>query len=62
MWGRSDDYFSDFRDVSSDGLGDRPADNADVVGVGELLGGGVGVQGVHVVDGAPGRWQVRGER
>ena len=31
-----------------------PADDADVVGVGQLLGGGVGVVGVHVVDGAAG--------
>lgn len=29
-----------------------PADDADVVRVSELLGSGVGVKGVHVVDGS----------
>ncbi len=32
-----------------------PADDADVVGGGELLLGGVGIPGVHVVDGPPGQ-------
>ena len=31
-----------------------PADDADVVRVGQLLFGGVGIVGVHVVDGPPG--------
>ena len=36
----------------------RPADDADVVGGGELLGRGVRVERVHVVDGPPGQHHV----
>lgn len=35
-----------------------PADNTDVVSVGQLLGCGVRVEGVHVVDGSPGKHHV----
>ena len=36
-----------------------PADDADRVGGGQLLGSGVGVVHVHVVDGAPGKDRAR---